>query len=161
VTAELLAVGRIGRAHGIRGEVSVEPLSEVEARFEPGSVLQVEDGDRLTVAAARRHQQRLLVKFEEVPDRTAAEALRGGLLVIPADRAPAPPEGAFWIHDVIGLEVVTEGGRSLGRILEVRANPANDLWITEEGTAIPANRELVLAVDVAGGRVTIRDLPEG
>lgn len=159
MTPELLAVGRIGRPHGIRGEVNVEPLSEVEARFQPGSVLRLERGGTLTVASARRHQRRLLVKFEEIADRTAAETFRGQVLVIPVDQAPAPPQGAFWVHDVVGLEVVTEGGRSLGRVLEVEANPANDVWITDAGALIPAVRDVVVLVDVAAGRVTVRDLP--
>ena len=159
MTEELLAVGRIARAHGIRGEVSIEPLTEVPSRFDPGSALRLESGRTLTVATSRRHQRRLLVRFEEIPDRSAAETLRGQVLVIPADRTPAAPEGSFWIHQVVGLEVVTEGGRSLGRIREVQGNPANDLWVTEDGAAIPANRELVTDVDLDAGRVTIRDLP--
>lgn len=156
---DLVAVGRVARAHGIRGEVSVEPLSEIPSRFEPGSVLRLEDGRTLTVEASRPHRRWVLVGFEEVPDRTAAEALRGSILLVGADQVPSPPEGSFWVHQVVGLEVVTEDGRSLGRIREVQPNPANDLWITEGGTAIPANRELVTEVDLAGGRVRIRDLP--
>ena len=62
------------------------------------------------------------------------------------------------MHEVVGLEVVTEEGRSVGRIREVLANPANDLWVTEAGTLIPAVREVVTRVDRDGGRVVIRDL---
>lgn len=159
MTEELLAVGRIARAHGIRGEVSIEPLSEVEARFEPGSILHLEDGRSLTVAAARRHQQRLLVRFEEVADRNAAEALRGSVLVVPVEQAPPAPDEGFWIHQVVGLEVVTEDGRSLGRIREVQGNPANDLWVVDDGTLIPAIRDVVADVDLEAGRVTIREVP--
>jgi 16S rRNA processing protein RimM len=159
VTDELVAVGRVVRAHGIRGEVSVEPLTEIPSRFEPGAVLALEDGRALTVEASRPHQRWILVRFEEVADRTAADVLRGSLLLIAADQVPAAPEGSYWVHQVVGLEVVTEDGRSLGRIREVQANPANDMWITEEGTAIPANRELVTEVDLDAGRVRIRDLP--
>ncbi len=72
MTEELLAVGRIARAHGIRGEVSIEPLSEVEARYAPGAELFLEDGRKLTVATARRHHHRLLVKFDEISDRSEA-----------------------------------------------------------------------------------------
>ncbi|MGH2687109.1 MAG: ribosome maturation factor RimM, partial [Actinomycetota bacterium] len=71
-----------------------------------------------------------------------AEALRGGVLVVPADSAPAPPGGSFWVHQVVGLEVMTEDGRSLGRIREVQGNPANDLWVTESGALIPAIRDV-------------------
>ncbi|MGH2663315.1 MAG: ribosome maturation factor RimM [Actinomycetota bacterium] len=154
-----LAVGRVARAHGIRGEVSVQPLSEVAERFEPGSVLRGEDGRSFTVQTARAHQHRLLVKFEEVPDRTAAESLRGTLLLVPVSAAPPIDEpDRFWVHEVVGLEVVTEEGRSLGRIGEVLANPANDLWVTEGGALIPAVREVVTRVDRDRGRVVIREL---
>lgn len=159
MTSELLAVGRISRAHGIRGEVSVHKLTEVEHRFAPGSALRLEDGRTLTVQSSRPHQQQLLVKFEEVADRTQAEALRGEVLLISAEESPDPPGGAFWIHQVVGLEVVTEGGRSLGRIREVEGNPANDLWVTESGALIPAIRDVVASVDLEAGRVTIKEIP--
>jgi 16S rRNA processing protein RimM len=159
VSSELLAVGRISSAHGVRGEVSVHRLTEVEERFAKGSILQLEDGRRLTVETARPHQRSLLVKFEQVADRSQAEALRGQVLLIPSDASPQPPEGSFWVHQVVGLEVVTEDGRSLGTIVEVQANPANDLWVTESGTLLPAIRDLVVAVDVEAGKVTVREMP--
>jgi 16S rRNA processing protein RimM len=159
VSAELLAVGRISRAHGVRGEVSVLRLSEVEARFEKGSVLRLEDGRTLTVETMRPHQQRLLVKFEEIDDRAEAESLRGQVLLVPTDAVPEPPQGAFWVHQVVGLEVVTEDGRSLGRVVDVEGNPANDLWVTESGTLIPAVRDVVVKIDLEAGRVTVRELP--
>ena len=159
MSPELLAVGRISSAHGVRGEVSVHKLTEVDERFAPGSVLQLEDGRRLTVETVRPHQRSFLVKFEQVSDRTEAEALREQVLLVPSEASPAPPEGAFWIHQVVGLEVVTEGGRSLGKIVEVQANPANDLWVTESGTLLPAIRDLVARVDLEAGRVTVREMP--
>jgi 16S rRNA processing protein RimM len=153
-------VGRIARSHGVGGEVSVQPLTEVGARFQPGSVLRLEDDRTLTVERSRPHHDRLLVKFEGIDDRDAADTLRGSVLVIPADQAPAIEEpDRFWVHQVVGLEVVTEDGRSLGRILEIQANPANDLWVTETGGLIPAVREVVVGVDLEGGRVTVRELP--
>lgn len=153
-------MGRIARSHGVGGEVSVRPLTEVGARFEPGSVLRLEDGRTLTVERSRPHRDRVLVKFEEVADRNQADELRGSLLVIPVELAPSIEEAdRFWVHQVVGLEVVTDRGRSLGRIREVQGNPANDLWVTDEGALIPAVREVVVDVDLARGRVTIRPLP--
>lgn len=153
-------MGRIAKSHGVGGEVSVRPLSEVASRFEPGSVLRLEDDRTLTVERSRPHRDHVLVKFEEVADRNDADALRGSVLLVDAAEAP-PIEDAdrFWIHQVVGLEVVTEDGRSLGTIREVQANPANDLWVTEDGALIPAVREVVVGVDLAVGRVTIRELP--
>jgi 16S rRNA processing protein RimM len=160
VTDQLLAVGRVSRAHGIRGEVLVHPLSEVDARFRPEAILRLEDGRSLSVEAARPHQGRLLVKFREVPDRTAAEALRGEVLLIPAAESPdLADDERFWVHQIVGLDVVTDTGRRLGRIAEVRSNPANDLWVTEDGTMVPAIRDVVRNVDVDAGVVTIHELP--
>ena len=158
MSSELLAVGRISSAHGVRGEVSVHKLTEVEERFTKGSVLQLEDGRRLTVDTVRTHQRSLLVKFEQITDRTEAEGLRGQVLLVPSDASPRPPEGSFWVHQVVGLQVITEAGRSLGKIVEVQANPANDLWVTESGTLLPAIRDLVVAVDLEAGRVTVREM---
>ena len=142
------------------GEVSVQPLTEVGARFVPGSVLRLEDGRTLTVQASRPHRDRVLVKFEGVADRDHADALRGSVLLV--DAADAPPieeRDRYWIHEVVGLQVITEDGRPLGRIREVEANPANDLWVTEDGALIPAVREVVVGVDLEAGRVTVRELP--
>ncbi|HEX5948178.1 MAG TPA: ribosome maturation factor RimM [Actinomycetota bacterium] len=153
-------MGRIAKSHGVGGEVSVRPLSEVASRFEPGSVLRLEDDRTLTVERSRPHRDHVLVKFEEVGDRNEADALRGSVLLVNADQAPRIEEAdRFWIHQVVGLEVVTEAGRSLGLIREVEGNPANDLWVTEGGALIPAVREVVVGVDLAAGRVTIRELP--
>lgn len=153
-------MGRIAKSHGVGGEVSVRPLSEVASRFEPGSVLRLEDDRTLTVERSRPHRDHVLVKFEEVGDRNEADALRGSVLLVDADQAPRIEEAdRFWIHQVVGLEVVTEAGRSLGLIREVEGNPANDLWVTEGGALIPAVREVVVGVDLAAGRVTIRELP--
>jgi 16S rRNA processing protein RimM len=157
---EFLAVGRVSRAHGVRGEVSVQSLTEVQDRFAVGSVLRLEDGRHLTVQASRPHRHRLLVRFHEVADRTAAEALRGQVLLVEARATPQiDEEDRFWIHEVIGLDVATEEGRPLGKVVEVRANPANDLWVTETGAVIPAVREIVVEVDLEAGRVVIRPVP--
>jgi 16S rRNA processing protein RimM len=163
LSGDLLAVGRIGRAHGVHGEVAVRVLSEVESRFETGSTLFLgPDADRsLTVRAARPHHGRLLVSFEEVGDRTEAELLTGRLLLVPPETSP-PLDDAYWEHQVVGLEVSTEQGRVLGRVREVLHNPANDIWVVENGgeeILLPAIREVVTEVDVEGGRVVIREAP--
>jgi 16S rRNA processing protein RimM len=142
----------------------VQPLSEVETRFESGSVLLLGPaGDRhLTVDGSRPHGHRLLVKFEEVGDRADAESLRGRLLLVREEDAPALPPGHYWVHEVVGLEVITEAGRSLGRIREVLHNPANDVWLVEGGGReflVPALRDVVAEVDRESRRAVIREVP--
>jgi 16S rRNA processing protein RimM len=158
-----VAVGRVTRVHGIHGEVSVLPLTEVEGRFEPGSVIALGDGRRLTVEEVRPDRGRLLVSFREVPDRTAAEELHGEYLLVDASEVPSAPEGAFWPHQLVGSEVVTDAGRSLGTLVEVIANPANDLWVARSTDGaevlIPALRDVVVHVDLDARRVTVRPIP--
>ena len=155
-------MGRITRAHGVRGEVAVLVLSEVKGRFEAGSRLSLEDGRTLTVRMSRPDRNRLLVTFEEIPDRTAAEPLGGSYLFVDAAEVPPPPEDAFWPHDLEGCEVVTDGGRSLGVITEIVHGPANDIWVTrrdDREILVPALKDVVVSVDVASKRVVIREIP--
>lgn len=162
---ELLAVGLVTRAHGVKGEVAVRPLTEVESRFQPGSILLLGPaGERvLTVGSVRGpHHGRLLVRFREVSGRDEADALRGQPLLVDSRKSPPLRESdRFWVHEIVGLEVRTDDGRSLGRVREVLHNAANDVWVVEgdrREVLIPAVREVVTSVDVAGGHVVIRDV---
>jgi len=158
-----VVVGRITKAHGLRGEVAVQVLSDNPDRFADGAVVYLEDGRALTVRSARWAGARLLVAFDGVPDRTAAEALRGRTLVVPRSMLPQLAVGEYWPHQLIGCEVVTQVGRSLGRVTDVIEHPANDLWAaTDDGgveTLIPAIRDVVVEVDVDRGRIVVRDVP--
>ena len=159
-----VAVGRATRAHGIHGEVAILSLTDIPERFEKGSRVFVgEDGTRpLTVAGSRRHRDRVLVRFEEIPDRTAAEALAGAYLFVPADSSPPLPEGEFWPHQILGAEVRLESGRSLGRVGEIVRTQANDVWVTrsDDGESmIPALRDVVVSVDVPAGVIVVREVP--
>ena len=157
-----IAVGRVTRAHGIHGEVSVLVLSEVEDRFAEGAEMFLEDGRRLTVERARGHRSRLLVKFEGVRDRSEAETLHQRYLFVDQSAVPPAPEGSFWPHQLEGCEVVTESARSLGVIREVVHGEANDIWVTSSGEGdvlVPALRDVIVSVDVAANRVVVRDVP--
>jgi 16S rRNA processing protein RimM len=162
--AEFIAVGRITRTHGVHGEVAVLPLSQVQARFEPGSRLLAGPEHRpVTVGSARPHRSRLLVSFDGITDRTQAAELAGGYLFISAADVAPPPPGEFWPHDLVGCRVETQAGMELGRLEEVIHGPANDIWVARsEGggeVLIPALKDVVLDVDVAGGRVLVADVP--
>lgn len=128
-----LVVGRIGRAHGIKGEVTVEVRTdEPELRLAPGSVLATDPASAgpLTVATGRVHSGRLLLRFEGVPDRTAAEALRNTLLIadVDPDVQPEDPD-EFYDHQLIDLDVVTADGTEVGRIAEISHLPHQDLLV--------------------------------
>jgi 16S rRNA processing protein RimM len=140
----------------------VVPLSEVRERFQPGSVLLANGShDRpLTVAASRQHQRRLLVRFDEIADRGAAEALHGTYLFVPADAAPRLPDGTFWPHQLIGCRVVTDTGRPVGSIREVLRTPANDVWVVDGPSGevlVPALVSVVSSVDLAARQVVVSE----
>ncbi|MBX7268478.1 ribosome maturation factor RimM [Micromonospora sp. Llam7] len=186
----MLIVGRIGKPHGIRGEVTVEARTdEPDTRFAPGAVLRTMPGanavdrgprspeagpdpgepfqvpDELTVESARWHQGRLLVAFEGVLDRDVAEALRGTLLTVDsADVAPPEDPEEYHDHQLVGLAVVTRAGERLGEVARIDHAPASDLLVLrrpEGRTAlIPFVKAIVPEVDLAGGRVVV-DPPGG
>jgi 16S rRNA processing protein RimM len=158
-----VVVGKVTKAHGLHGEVTVLPLTDNPDRFAPGGVVYLEDGRALSIRDSRDNGARLLVTFQGVADRTAAEALRGSMLVVPESDLPELPEGTYWPHQLEGCEVVTASGRSLGTIADVVANRANDIWITAgpdgEEILVPAIRQVIAEVDIAGKRVLVHEVP--
>jgi 16S rRNA processing protein RimM len=158
-----VAVGRIARAHGVHGELAVLVLSEVTDRFADDATVWLEDGRALTVESTRPHGDRLLVRFHEVPDRSAAEALRGALLVVPETSSPDLPEGSWWDHRIEGCAVETDGGRRLGTVREVIHTAANDVWSAVDDTGaetlIPVLKDVLVSVDVDAKRIVVREIP--
>jgi 16S rRNA processing protein RimM len=168
-----VVVGRVGKPHGVRGEVSVElRTDEPERRFAVGRSLLVRRPgtgpapaySRLTVEATRWHQDRLLVRFEELPDRNAAEAARGLLLVTEVDlgETPEDPE-EFYDHQLVGLRVATTDGVEVGVVGEVLHSGAQDLLVvSREGrddALVPFVTALVPEVDLAAGVLRVADRP--
>lgn len=170
-----LVVGRIGRPHGVRGEVTVEVRTdEPDDRFAIGRTLATDPAESgpLTVDRARWHSGRLLVRFAGIDDRDAAAELRGVLLVI--DSADLPPSGdgdEFYDHELVGLTAVTADGEKIGVVTEVR-HFGQDLLVIGRGAGdlgggaendevmVPFVAALVPEVDVGAGRVVI-DPPPG
>ncbi|MBI3647330.1 MAG: 16S rRNA processing protein RimM [Actinobacteria bacterium] len=158
-----VVVGKVTKAHGVRGEVSILVISDNPDRFAAGAAVYLEDGRALAIRSSRSHGGRLLVTFEDVGDRDTAGALRGRTLVVPVSMLPGLPEGEWWPHQLEGCEVVTEAGLALGRLADVIPNPANDIWVArdEDGTEtlVPALKDVIVSVDVAAKRIVVRDVP--
>jgi 16S rRNA processing protein RimM len=168
-TSEVV-VGRVAKAHGIRGELTVDiHTDEPDLRFAIDTALRarLRDGTQrpLTVAAARPHGDRLLVRFAEVPTRDVAESLRGALLLVDvADLPPSRDPDEFYDHELEGLAAVLADGTTVGTVLEVVHGPGGDLLAVTlpdgHEALVPFARAIVPEVDVAGGRVVL-DPPEG
>ncbi|MER7583232.1 ribosome maturation factor RimM [Kitasatospora sp. NPDC097691] len=162
-----LVVGKIGRAHGIRGDVSVEVRTdEPELRLGPGAVVLTDPASAgpLTVESGRVHSGRLLLRFAGVKDRNAAEALRGTLLISEVDpeERPDDPE-EYYDHQLIGLDVVLLDGTLVGELTEVVHLPYQDLLTVEkaDGTEVlvPFVTQIVPTIDLENQRAVITPPP--
>jgi 16S rRNA processing protein RimM len=167
-----VVVGRVGKPHGLRGEVTVEVRTdEPERRFAVGSRLRAEPPrgsafplKALTVARTRWHQGVLLATFEELADRNAAEGARGILLHVTLDPAEQPDDpDEFYDHQLVGLAAYDVDGTPLGEVRGLVHGAAQDLLTvrTTDGrdALVPFVKALVPEVDLAGGRVVIADRP--
>ena len=152
----MLEVGKIGRPHGVKGDLVVSFTSDVESRREPGSRLVISSSSgpvELTVVTCRVHGDRHVVHFAGVDDRTAAERLVNKvLLAAPVDA----DDDTLWVHELIGSRVVDASGREWGRCVSVIANPAHDILEISNGALVPA----VFVVSCSNG-TTVIDPPEG
>jgi 16S rRNA processing protein RimM len=163
---ETVAVGRVLRPHGVRGEVVVEVLSDVPARFKKGSrVTGLREGApplSLTVAAGRVHKTGAVVLFEGYGDRDQAAELRGLDLEVPRAEVPKAPRGTYYQFELIGC-LCRDQGEELGRVVEVVEDGGGVMLIVEgEGRRVPVPfvKEILKRVDVARGRIDLA-LPEG
>ncbi|MGW3651843.1 ribosome maturation factor RimM [Streptomyces sp. NPDC000878] len=163
-----LVVARVGRAHGIKGEVTVEVRTdEPELRLPPGAVLATDPATAgpLTIETGRVHSGRLLLRFEGVRDRTGAEALRNVLLIADIDPEELPEgEDEYYDHQLMDLDVVLTDGTEIGRITEISHLPSQDLFVVErpDGSEVyvPFVEEIVVEIDLEEQRAVI-DPPPG
>ena len=161
-----VVVARIGKAHGLRGEVTVQVLTGApDERFVPGEVFVTDPAATgpLVLRSARDHNGILLLAFEGTGDRTGAEALRGTKLLAEA-LADDDDEEAWFERDLVGLKVVTLDGTEVGEVAALESRPAQDLLVVRlaggREALVPFVTAIVPEVDIAGGRVVL-DPPPG
>jgi 16S rRNA processing protein RimM len=163
-----LVVGRVGRAHGLAGDVAVHVhTDDPEGRLGAGAVLQTEPAHvgPLTVESGRVHSGRLLLRFVGVNDRSGAEALRGVSLVVdvPEDERPEDPD-EYYDHQLVGLAVVRTDGSPVGELADVLHLPGQDVLAVRRPdgreTLVPFVEAIVPAVDLDAGKVVV-DPPPG
>lgn len=164
----LVVIGEIARAHGLRGEVRVRPLTDHPERFERVRECVLWDAARdrrepRRITTARRQGAAVVVALADCDSLEAARDLVGRLVAVPkAEALPLPP-GRFYPWQLEGCRVLTEDGTEIGRVSGVEASSLQDLWVVagrERDHLIPAVPEIVREVDLAGRRVVIRP-PEG
>lgn len=147
-----LEVGKIDKAHGVRGDVVVTLLTDRDERLAPGAEL-FHDGGSYTVVSSRPHQHRYIVTFAEINGREQADEARGTMLS--AD--PIDDPDVLWIHDLIDSPVVDVDGQPLGTVVTVEQNPASDLLVLDDDSLIP----LTFLVEQQQDGTLVVDPPEG
>lgn len=156
-----LAIGRIIRAHGLRGEVSAAVLTDFPERFETTEWVYLGNEFEATpyrLQSFRWHKQNVLLTLEGVTNRTQAELLKGQLVQVPLEEAVTLPDGSYYLYQLIGLKVEDTSGKFLGTIKEVLETGANDVYVVEhEGQELllPAIPDVVKSVDIAAGIMVV------
>lgn len=162
----LVPIGKVARAHGIRGALKVFAYGETLDRMQVGERLFAKESGaprQLTLASLRAQNRVWIVEFEEIESRDQAEALTGREIFVESERLPDLPEGEFYQFQLIGLSVETREGRPLGAVSAILETGSNDVYVVEgdgREVLIPAIEEVVLEVDLRNGKIVV-DLPEG
>lgn len=159
-----LVVGKLRRPHGVRGEMVTTVLTDFPELISPGIRVYVGEAHRaLQVHSVRSHQADLLISFESYLDRSEVGFFRNQLIYLREEDFPELPTGEYYFHQVVGLQVETEAGQSLGRVSEVLVTGANDVYIVqregERDLLLPAIEEVIREIDVAGGKMIVKLLP--
>jgi len=153
-----LVIGQVTAPFGIAGALRVRPETDAPERFSELRTVCIElpsGEERLwTVRKARVNQKGIILELAECENRDEAESLRSGWIKIQESMAIPLAEGAYWIHEIIGLRVVDDRGADLGEVLEVIRTPANDVYVTER-VMVPAVRDVVRQVDLANERILV------
>ena len=142
-----MVIGRIGRPHGLDGSFVIERPSENPSLFEPGATLYV-GGEPASVAGRKRAGGRLVLKLDRPVER-------GAELSVPRAQLPEPEADSYYVFQLVGLEVLEEGGRRLGSVQDVTPGVANDVLELDTGLALPMHEECVREVDLAAGRIVV------
>ncbi|MGK2964978.1 MAG: ribosome maturation factor RimM [Tepidiformaceae bacterium] len=154
------ALGRVLRTHGVRGELRVQPFQHGAPNLQRGRRIWVAEA-QYTITAARPDREAWLLTFDRIRNREEAEALRGGLIEAPDASVLRADDESYFVHEIIGLEVVTDAGLRIGRIVDVLQPGANDVYVVEGPygeVLIPAIGDVVQRIDVSAGEVHITPL---
>jgi 16S rRNA processing protein RimM len=159
-----ILVGILRRPHGLKGEALVSLQTDFPDRLQKGLRLYLgEDHQPVTIRSRRQHNDGLLMAFDELADKTSLEDLHNVPLFVHKDEAPALPVGQYYQHQLLGLNVVTEDGKLLGKVIEILDTTANAVYVVRPETGreilLPSIADVVRAIDLKNARMIVRLLP--
>jgi 16S rRNA processing protein RimM len=159
-----VVIGKIRKPHGIRGEIRMSVFTDFSDLIEPGLIIYLGERYRpCTIKSLRWHGGDLLIALKEFPDRTAVEIFRNVMVYMKAEDTPELPEGEYYLHQLVGLDVITDQGERLGTIKEIILTGANDVYLIDtdigKDILIPAIEEVVLEIDHEEGFVLVHIIP--
>ncbi len=159
-----LAVGLLRKPHGLRGDLLMEIYTDFPDRLRPGTSLLAGDKHQpLKITRRRPHNDGLILGFEGIDTPEEAGRYRATVVYVPTSDRPALPAGEYYHHEIIGLTVLDEAGKTLGVLTEIIVTGANDVYVVKpaEGSDIllPALKEVILAVDLAAKTMRVHLLP--
>lgn len=165
--SDYIVIGKIDRAHGIKGEAIITSYSDFPERFEHDNIVYVSSRNNqkqeLKIEKSRVHHNRFIIKFYNIDTRNEAEQLRGLTLEILSEQIASLPEGRYWHHDIVGLDVYTDDNGFLGTISEVLENPANDIYVVKtpdkKEILLPAIKDVILNIDLDNKKMTVKLIP--
>jgi len=164
MTEDLITIGRITKHQGNKGEVRVMPLTDYPERFELLERVVLEKDSQqqeVIIESLRYHKQFVILKFVGFDDIGAAIELKDALIKIAPEEAIELPEEHYYLHDILGLEVVTVEGRVLGEIKDILETGSNDVYVVrskQDEYLIPALKKVVTKVDLETGKMTIKPI---
>jgi 16S rRNA processing protein RimM len=163
MSVERIAIGRVVKSVGLKGEVKLEPLSDLPRRFENLKSVWIGQSAasamKIYVESVRTVQGFPYLKLDGVSSKEDADALREQMVFANRESADTPEPGSYFIHDIVGMSVATTDGEPVGKVTDVLILPANDVWVVQREkreVLVPAVKEFIKEVDVARKQVTIQ-----
>jgi 16S rRNA processing protein RimM len=159
-----LAVGKLRHAHGVRGEIFMEILTDFPERFQPGTILFLDGGvKQLCLVRHRQHKDGLLMTFEGYTTPEEVGQFRNHIVFVKAADRPPLPDGEYYHHQLIGLQVISQDGLSIGKVSEILETGASDVLVVRSDagreTLIPMADEFIPAIDLSKGEITVHLIP--
>lgn len=158
----MIAVGKIVKTVGVKGECKVALLTDVPGRLEGLTDLRVgateQASEPKVVESVRAHRENVIIKLKGTDSGTDAERLKGMFLYVPPEQALRPSSTSYFVHEIVGMQVVTEEGTTVGVVSDVVKLPGSDIWLVKADgreIMIPAVREFIRSVDLAQKKITI------